>query len=270
VNEFGFDAVGNFVAGMALTVPRIAAAFLILPLLTEDDMPALVRNSFFVSLAVMMFPLVGTAEPMTALQPAQWFWLVLKEAFIGTCIGFLFGTVFWAIGQVGSVIDTKVGATQGMLSDPLTGHQDSLNAVFLSRFASWLFMAAGGFLIFLELLLTSYSVWPVYAPFPELNRVGEMHVINAFDKLMILTLVLSAPALIILAMVDVAIGLINRYAPQLNVLALSMALKGWISAWIVLLCLGVFAETITRTVAENRGLITLLRHILPTAPSEAR
>lgn len=265
----GTEELGNVVSSIALTVPRLVAAFLVLPLLTEDDMPALVRNSFFVSLAIMLFPLIGVTQPMHSVQPTQWLWLVLKEAFIGVSIGFLFGIVFWAIGQVGSIIDTKVGSTQAMLNDPLTGHQDSLTAVFLSRFASWLFMATGGFLVFLELLLMSYAVWPVNSPFPALNRVGEMHFVSQFDRLMVITLLMAAPALIILATVDLAIGLINRYAPQLNVLALSMALKGWIAVWIVVLCLGLFTEAVVREVAEGRGFITLLQYILPL-PSGGR
>lgn len=263
----GFDIAGNVVASLSLTVPRIAAAFLMLPLLTEEDMPALVRNSFFVALAIVVFPLLLPSQPLDALPPTQWLWLALKEGFLGICLGFSFGIVFWAIGQVGSIIDTKVGATQAMLNDPLTGHQDSLTAVFLSRFASWLFMATGGFLIFVELLLTSYVVWPITSSFPRLSAIGELFFIDRFSGLMVLTLLLAAPALIVLAVVDLAIGLINRYAPQLNVLALSMALKGWISVWIVMLCLGIYADVVLHWLADGRGLLDGLRRALPVGGS---
>jgi len=57
-----FEYFGNNVLGIALTLPRIVAAFLALPLLSSSTMPPLVRNSFFVSLAIVVFPLGKAIE----------------------------------------------------------------------------------------------------------------------------------------------------------------------------------------------------------------
>ena len=48
-----FDILGNPLMALGLTLPRIAGAFIMLPLLTQQNMPAMVRNSFLVSLAII-------------------------------------------------------------------------------------------------------------------------------------------------------------------------------------------------------------------------
>jgi type III secretion protein T len=59
-----------------------------------------------------------------------------------------------------------------------------------------------------------------------------------------------------------SLGLVNRYAQQLNVFSLTLPLKAWVATWIVLLSLGTFVEVITRHLFVNRGLLNLLRPLL--------
>ena len=55
-------------------------------------------------------------------------------------------------------------------------------------------------------------------------------------------LVLAAPAIVILLVIDMSFGLVNRYAPQLNVFALTLPIKAWLATGIILMML--FAPTI--------------------------
>ncbi|MGH8032695.1 MAG: type III secretion system export apparatus subunit SctT, partial [Luteimonas sp.] len=257
-----FDALGNIITAVALSAPRIAAAFIVLPLMAGDTVPALVRNSFFVVLAIVASPFAAAAAPMTTLSGLEWVAIVAKEIFVGLCIGFLFGIVFWAIGIVGNIIDTKVGSNLASVIDPLQGHQTSLTGKFLSQLAAWLFMASGGFLIFLNLLFGSYAVWPVTSGFPSLTSAGELLFVDGLARLMLLSLLLSAPVLIILFVVDMCLGLINRFAQQLNVLAISLAIKSWVATWVVLLCLGVFIEFVIADMGRGSALLDALTRSL--------
>jgi len=74
--------------------------------------------------------------------------------------------------------------------------------------------------------------------------------------------VLSAPALVVMSLVDISLGLVNRYAQQLNVFALAMPIKAWLSSWVLLLALGAMVEVVMRKLYENRGLLQALKHIL--------
>lgn len=256
---FSPQAFGDQVVGVALTLPRIAAAFLMLPLLTGENMPALVRNSFFVSLALVAFPLAAAAAPMSTGLHAPWPLVIVKEIFIGVAIGFSFGAVFWAIGNAGNFIDAKVGSTIASVVDPLAGHQTSLTGAFLSQLAAWMFMTSGAFLVFLDLLLSSYAIWPVGAFLPQLKAPAADFFIDQFSYQMTTALLLAAPALVVMSLLDLAFGLVNRYAQQLNVFTLTMPIKAWLATWIVLLMLGVFVDVVLRKLFDNKVLLTTLR-----------
>ena len=256
-----FDDIGNNVLGVALTLPRILAAFMALPLLSSSDMPPLVRNSFFVSLSIVVFPLAAAASPYSAMGAGVWPFVIAKELFVGLAIGFSFGVLFWAIGNAGNLIDAKVGTTMSSIIDPLAGHQTSLMGLFLSQFAAYLFMASGAFIVFLRLLLESYKVWPVASYMPLLKPAGELFFIDQFSYLMTVALLLSAPALVVMSLIDIGFGLVNRYAQQLNVFQLAMPIKAWVAVWIVLLMLGVFVQTVLTRLFHNAELLDALKGI---------
>src|SRR5688500_7819768 len=254
-----FDFLGNPLLALGLTLPRIIGAFLMLPLMTPETVPAMVRNSFMVSLAIVALPVALMGSPIDAMGAPQWPMLVLKELFLGISIGFVFGIVFWAIGAAGNVIDTQVGMSMAQVFDPIQGHQTSLHGEFLSQLATWLFMASGAFLVFLDLLMSSYVLWPVASFFPDLRAAGMNLFVGQFSYLMTALLVLAAPVMVILLIIDLSFGLVNRYAPQLNVFALTLPIKAWLATAIIMLMLGVYVEIVIERLVDNRGLIESLR-----------
>ena len=254
-----FDTVNEVMMALGLTLPRIGGAFLMLPLMTAQTVPAMVRNSFMVSIAIMAIPIAMAGVPVDSLHALQWAPVILKELFIGVAIGFCFGIVFWAIGAVGSVIDTQVGLGMAAVFDPIQGHQTSVHGDFLSRAAMWLFMASGAFLVFLDLLLSSYSLWPVTSFWPNLRPQGMELFVGHFRYMMTAVLVLAAPAMVLMLIIDLSFGLVNRYAPQLNVFALTLPIKAWIATAVILLLLGVYAEILLDRLGANRGLLELMQ-----------
>jgi type III secretion protein T len=253
--------IGSTVTSVALVLPRIVSAFGILPLLTARDVPALVRNSFFVSLAVLVYPLAAAA-PGTGFGSLAWPLIIVKEVLIGLYLGFVFSAVFWAVSAAGNLIDTKVGSNFASILDPIQGHQTSLTGELLSQLAAWLFMASGAFTLFIDLLMTSYTIWPVAHLLPPLAAAARELVIGEFSSLLTTALLLSAPALVVMSLLDLALGLVNRYAQQLNVFSLTLPLKAWVATWIVLLSLGSFVEVVMHRLFENRGLLQQLRRVL--------
>ena len=255
-----FNDLNNGLRSLALSSPRIATAFMILPMLTKDDAPVLVRNAIYLSLALSIAPFLSVIGPLPK-DTGHWAVLIMKEAFIGLTIGFLFSVMFWAISMVGDIIDTKAGATQGTLSDPLSGHQVSITSAFLGRFTSWIFIAFGGLLLFLEVLLGSYVVWPILSFFPDFKAIGVLFFSAQFGSMMMIAFMLAAPVLVVLSTIDFALGMINCYVPQLNVLPIAMGLKAWISTGVVLFGMSVFIEYFLHRLKDSRSVLTLLKTI---------
>jgi len=249
-----FGPLGDLALLLGLSTMRVAVAFLLVPLFTADLIPALVRNAIFMSLALLSLLLQPSAPPVN-LDSWQWITLYAKEAFIGGSIGLLFAGVLWAFEAAGQVIDNKVGATQAQVMDPLSGHQTSLNGAFFARLASWVFMAGGGFMILVGTLIESFSIWPVLSRPPSLVA-GGMRVFEAeFGRIMVLTLLVAAPALVLLYLVDGVLGLVNRFAQQLNVFSLSLSLKAVAATWIVWIQVASLVQLLQDDLLSRGGVV---------------
>jgi type III secretion protein T len=133
---------------------------------------------------------------------------------------------------------------------------------FLGRYAAYLFAAFGGLRLFIELLLSSFRVWPPLAPLPDLQAAGQLFFIHRFDDLMRLALLIAAPALCLLTLLEVGLGFVNRYAPQLNVFTLSMSLKSWLAMLILVLTAGSIASFVVDWVAGQHDLL----RVIPLGP----
>ena len=239
---------------LGLCTTRIAVAFLLVPLFTGDLIPATVRNAIYLVFGVLALSL---QPPVTnaAIQNIRWLPMFAKEAFIGGGLGFLFGSVLWAFEAAGQTIDTKVGATTAQVSDPLSGQQTPLTGAFLGRLANFVFMFSGGLLLLAGLLLDSYTLWPVMSFQPVLAATG-MRVFEAeFGRLMLLSLLIAAPSLVVLFAIDGVLGLVNRFAQQLNVFALSMSLKTWASTLVLMLTLGSMVQQLIADLQSRPGIV---------------
>ncbi|MEP7280377.1 MAG: type III secretion system export apparatus subunit SctT [Rubrivivax sp.] len=224
--------LGDTALLLGLSTTRVAVAFLLVPLFTQELVPSMVRNAMFVAIALLSLVLQPSAGPLV-LASWQWVTMFAKEAFIGGTIGLFYAGVMWAFEAAGQVIDSKIGATQAQVTDPLSGHQTSLNGAFFSRLASWIFMTSGGLMLLIGTLLESYAHWPVRSALPSLARAGVQLFETEFGRIMLMTLIIAAPALVLLYVVDGVLGLINRFAPSLNVSSLAMSLKAVAAIWII-------------------------------------
>jgi type III secretion protein T len=168
------------------------------------------------------------------MSASQWAALLAKEAFIGGAIGLLFAGVLWAFEAAGQLIDNKVGTTQAQVNDPLSGHQTTLNGALFGRLAGWVFMSAGGFTLLVGALVESFSRWPVRQPLAGLAPGGMLVFEGELGRIMLLALRVAAPALLLLHVVEGVLGLMNRFAQQLNVFSLASSIKAVAATLIVL------------------------------------
>lgn len=254
--EFGieYEALSRQVLLLALSGTRLAVAFLMLPLFSTQLVPALVRNSVFVALALITL-LVQPSGDLSVLSGQDWVTLFLKESFIGIVVGVFFGVYLWAFEAAGVVIDTQIGSSMAQIFDPLSGHEVTLLGEFLSLWANYLFMAVGGLLLLTGALLESYALFPLLEPIGSLREASVTLFEVEFADFMSLTMMIAAPVLVVIFAIDVCMGLINRYAQQLNVLFLSMSLKFLAALVVLLVMLPYLADLLARRVAEHSGHI---------------
>ena len=215
----------RWILAAVLAMARFGGAFAICPALTESMIPGIARRAAVLGFSCLAIPFVKGAMPPG--EPSVWMFafLAFKEALIGFLIGFFAAIPFWIAENIGNFIDNQRGATMGEVYSPLSGTQVSTTGIFFTQLVSTLFFVGGAVLVFLGALYASYSFWPVFSGSVSFAPDAPKHVLESLDGMLRVTVVISAPVIIIMFLATLGLGLVNRTAPQLNVFFLSMPIK---------------------------------------------
>ena len=219
----------RWILAAVLAMARIGGAFAICPALTESMIPGVARRAAVLGFSCLAIPFIHAGMPPG--EPNVWLFALLgaKEALIGFLLGFFAAIPFWIAENIGNFIDNQRGATMGEVYSPLSGTQVSTTGIFFTQFVSTLFFVGGGALVFLGALYSSYSLWPVFpengALVPAFAPDAPVQALSSLDGMLRVTVVISAPVIIVMFLATIGLGLVNRTAPQLNVFFLSMPIK---------------------------------------------
>lgn len=169
--------------------------------------------------------------------------LLFKEIVIGFVIAFISGIFFYAAMSAGMIIDNQRGASQAQGPDLLDEMQNSPFGSVLMLSLVLLFYSTGAVVVYLTFILGSFNVWPVYEVLPGVTaaRVAE-YAGMGLNTLMATAMVICSPFVIVALMTDISLGLINRFAPQLNVFILSMPIKSGLCAALIVLFIQPYTE----------------------------
>ncbi|ASJ70514.1 type III secretion system export apparatus subunit SctT [Granulosicoccus antarcticus] len=243
---------------LSLSAMRVSVAFLLMPLFSKEGVPVMVRNSMFLSMALLSVLLQPSAQ-FDQFSTTMWLGLFAKEALIGSIIGVFFGFFLWAFEAAGVVIDMQIGASFALFFDPVVGNEVTLTGEILSRFASYMFLASGGLMLMTGVLLESFAIWPLVKPIASL-RMASIALFQAeMSHFMSLTLRICGPIMAVVFVIDVSMGLINRFAQQFNVYFLSMSIKSITTILMIIILLpflvGVIVDEMQMQVANMPGYL---------------
>ncbi|MFK7855246.1 MAG: type III secretion system export apparatus subunit SctT [Granulosicoccus sp.] len=231
-----FSLLGDNIIVLSLSAMRVSIAFLLLPLFSKEGVPAMVRNSMFLALALLSVLIQPSAE-VEQFSTTMWIGLFAKEALIGAVIGLFFGMFLWAFEAAGVVIDMQIGASFALFFDPVVGNEVTLIGAFLSRWASFIFLASGGLLLMTGVLLESFAIWPLVKPITSLKMASVALFEAELSRFMSLTIRIAGPIMAVIFIIDVSMGLINRFAQQFNVFFLSMSIKSMATILLLIILL---------------------------------
>lgn len=230
---------------------RIMLIFRTAPFLSGEAISRNVRNTVCMSLVLLVYPAVRAEIPGELELTPFLMVIIAKEAVIGLLIGYLLGLLFWTAEGMGFIIDNQRGASVASSLDPLSGQSSSPLGSMFFQTVVMLFFITGAFVSFIGFIMHSYVTWPVFSFVPNLENKQLVDLfVDQFALLVKSVLVLAGPILIVCFLTDLGLGLINRFAPQLNVFFLSMPVKSGLAIFLLILyvrvLMGIFGENINQ------------------------
>lgn len=227
--------IGDGLVTVALAMMRPLGLTLLFPLLQTGNLGTpLIRNGVLLAVTLPMIPVIYAQH---LIHPGwDWINLIPGEMIIGLLLGFCATIPFWAVDMAGFLIDTLRGATMGTVFNPAMSVQTSIFGLLFSQFLCALFFMSGGFNLLLSTLYDSYHYFPV-GKTVVFNRSFLDFLLAEWQVLYRLCLSFSLPAVLCMVLADLALGLLNRSAQQLNVFFLSMPIKSAVTLFLLLLSL---------------------------------
>ena len=254
----------EFLVIFGLSVIRMTAACSVAPFLSTQMVPGRVRSSIIFSWGLMVYPIVSPAltAPDSALELtslAVLIGLITKEVVLGILLGFIAAKMFWVAMSVGFFIDNQRGASMASTFDPMAGEQTSPTGQMLLQAFTVLFYTSGGLLLFLGGLFQSYAIWPIDTFYPTFSATFPEFILSIGDDIMRLMIVLVAPVAITVFVTEFGLGLVNRFAPQLNVFFLAMPVKSIVGMFVLVLYLPFLLTHFNRQFAGGDAMIEFFR-----------
>ncbi len=235
-----------------LGLPRIFMIFQTSPFLGGAIVTGSLRMTVALACYIIVHPMVYASLPsqdMGFSYSSVGFYsaILLKETLIGVLLGLFSGILFWSVQGAGFFIDNQRGASQAMGADPLSSEQTTPLGSFLFQCIVYIFFVGGAFMVFLELIYTTYEFWPIMSLVPlELFSHHNFPLLFASQVSFLMTLIilLSGPIVMACLLTDISLGLMNRFAPQLNVYVLAMPIKSGVASFLLIFYFGILLNEV--------------------------
>ncbi len=213
---------------------RILALIASAPILGNPGIPVRVKLGLAVMITFLVSP---TLESVPQVPPGSEIGLliVIQQVIIGLTIGFVMRIVFVTVEMAGEIIGLQMGLGFATFFDPVSASQVPLIGRFLGVLASLAFIALDGHLIMIALISQSFTTLPISTS--GINSPSLETLAFWGGEIFKFGLQLSLPVLTALLITNLALGVLTRAAPQLNIFAVGFPLT--LSIGILVLALSV-------------------------------
>ncbi|MBN8771228.1 MAG: flagellar biosynthetic protein FliR [Thiobacillus sp.] len=196
---------------------RILGLIMVAPVFGHSSVPRRVKIGLGVFIALIIAP---TLPPMPDVGLGSWhgLFILIQQLLIGMAIGFIMRIVFAAVEAAGEIVGLQMGLGFASFFDPQSAGQTIVISQFFNLLASLLFLAVNAHLLLLGILVESFKSLPI-SPQP-LSTAGFYSVANYGSVVFSVGLQLALPLIAILLMTNLALGILTRSAPQLNIFAI--------------------------------------------------
>lgn len=242
-----------------LVLSRMTSFMAVSPFFSYGNTPNLLKVGLGLLLTLLMLPTLPLLENVPGDLLAYSFWLV-KEVVVGLVLGYTATLIFTAIRIAGGLVDWQMGFAMSAVLNPADQTSSTLIAQFMYLFQVLLFLAVNGHHMLLMGISYSFSLIPVNAA--VLTTEFVVALIKVFIEMFSLGVRIAAPFMIVFLFCDLALGIIARSVPQLNVFILSFPLKTALGMMILILIMPLLAVFVNHVIGEMERNMTLLMGVV--------
>lgn len=201
---------------------RIGGLIFFNPIFGRRNIPAMVKVGLSLGIAVS---LISSNSGVMALEYStlELIFVIMKEFAVGFALGFI-TQLFMAVFNIGGeIIDLQMGLGMAMMYDPSSNSQISINGKLISIMYTLLFFVTNSHITLIAIAAKSFSIVPIGLT-PVSDRIG-LYIVELFGYILVYAVQLALPLIVTQIIVEVAVGIMMKVVPQVNVFVINLQMK---------------------------------------------
>lgn len=239
---------------------RISALLIMIPVIGERNVPLRVKGGLAILISMLVSRTIS-ADMVRFPGETEIFTLVIimiGEVLIGIVIGLTTKIIFSGIQYAGEMIGIQIGFSIVNVIDPISSTQVSIIAEFQYLIALLVYLAIDAHHTLLFAIVDSYRI---VSPLSYHFSGSLMQQILFLSKeLFVMAIKISAPIMAVLLFTNVALGVVARTVPQINVFIVGFPVQIAVGLLVFGLTAPVFVFLVQRALTSlHTEVYTLLR-----------
>jgi flagellar biosynthetic protein FliR len=224
-----------------LIIARVSAFLVTWPILSQAQVPRHVKLLLSILLALMVMPAVPWREIDPKHLEDMFIMMIVKEAFVGVLLGFLAKLFFYTIEACGQIVSDAMGLGNVQVLNPTSDIQSTVIEQFYLVLVTVFFLLINGHHYFLQALFQSFQIVPVSKI--SVSLVGLQNAGQYLQFVVEMGLKFAAPIFASLFALNIAMGVIGRAVPQMNVLITGVSINLLFGFFVMIISLPMIFNT---------------------------
>lgn len=206
-----------------LVFARMAGIILFNPLLSRNNVPAILRTTIAFAVTILIAPLVALPENYDS-GVSDFLLYFGREIFIGFLLGYVFNIFYYMLLTAGDILDMTFGFAMAKVFDPATNIQAAFTANIFNVIFIMYFFATNSHLVLIETAVSSYDLLGVGAEGISIFSASEFAV-GLFANVFGLAMKLTFPFIVVEFILEFSLGILMKLIPQIHVFVIHFQLK---------------------------------------------
>ena len=248
--------VGLFLIGMV----RFTGFFINMPVFGEGIIPMRVKAGLSALCAALVLPHLRATQILPVLSIPGYGLMIIRELALGFTIGFVVLMFIECMKFAGELIGMQIGFSFVQVMDPESSKSLSIISEFLQVFMTLMFLILGGHLLLLGAFARSFDIVPLAGLQLEGGEISEIVKVSAL--IFWTGLQVAMPIIAVILLGDVALGIIARTVPRLNIFQVGFALKIIIGLYSLGLLLPFISDLVRKLLGDSMNQVTILLQMM--------
>lgn len=228
-----------------LILVRLIGFFVIMPIFSGTNIPNTIKMAFAIGFAFMVHTVGLSDEAIVFFNNSliSYLWLLLIEFLVGFTMAYVVYIVMSLLYLMGQFIDDSIGFNMVSVLDPSSQIQVPVMGNLLYLMAISILIISGGLHIILMSVFQSFQLAPI-GTISFLNAIGLMqYVLSLIITTFYMGLQIAMPIVGSIIVINLALGMLLKTMPQMNMFVVGMPLKLILGLLIITFLLPIFAVT---------------------------